>query len=258
MDIRKGTERIIVHHADSSNCTLEQIHGWHKDKGWCGIGYHFFIRKNGEIYRGRPEDTVGAHAKDSNFNSIGICFEGAYETEEMPSEQLEAGKQLIKYIEDKYKIEKVQMHKEVNNTSCPGAKFPFEKIVENASQTSGNIQVKKTITKAKSINIVAVKNSKVGTWQKNMNKTYNLKLVVDNCFGNDCKAKANKYCLLKGKIDNMIGWLQKKLNNLGFNSGKVDNNFGPITLNAVLSFQKAKGLKQDGIVGEKTTIQLLK
>ena len=75
---RKSTNRIILHHAESKSCTADDIHSWHLENGWAGIGYHFFVRKDGSIYRGRPEGVVGSHAKGSNSDSIGICFEGSY------------------------------------------------------------------------------------------------------------------------------------------------------------------------------------
>ncbi|EKC77056.1 protein containing N-acetylmuramoyl-L-alanine amidase, family 2 domain protein, partial [human gut metagenome] len=45
---------------------------WHLANGWAGAGYHFLVRKDGTIYRLRPEDKVGAHAYGSNYNSIGV------------------------------------------------------------------------------------------------------------------------------------------------------------------------------------------
>lgn len=47
---------IIVHHAEASACTVQDINSWHKANGWAGIGYHYFIRKNGEIYKGREDN----------------------------------------------------------------------------------------------------------------------------------------------------------------------------------------------------------
>ena len=43
---RTSTKRIILHHAESKSCTADDIHRWHLKKGWSGIGYHFFVRKD--------------------------------------------------------------------------------------------------------------------------------------------------------------------------------------------------------------------
>ena len=68
MSTREATERIILHHADAKKCSAEDIHRWHLNNGWSGAGYHFLVRKDGKIYRLRPEDKVGAHAYSSNYN----------------------------------------------------------------------------------------------------------------------------------------------------------------------------------------------
>ena len=129
MSVRKITKRIILHHADVTECTAEEIHGWHLANGWAGAGYHFFVRKSGDIYRLRPEKYVGSHAQGSNADSIGVCFEGCYMEEEMPGKQIEAGIEIIEYVMQKYRIDKIQMHKDVCATDCPGEKFPIEKFL---------------------------------------------------------------------------------------------------------------------------------
>lgn len=43
---------------------------------WNGPGYHFYIRKNGDIKTTRPIEKIGAHARGHNAQSIGICYEG--------------------------------------------------------------------------------------------------------------------------------------------------------------------------------------
>ena len=55
-----------------------QIDSWHrKDNHWkLGIGYHYVVRRNGEIEPGRPEYMVGAHCLHHNSHSIGVCYEG--------------------------------------------------------------------------------------------------------------------------------------------------------------------------------------
>lgn len=126
---RRGvTRRIILHHAAAVTCSADQIHAWHLANGWSGIGYHFFVRKDGTVYRGRPEDTVGAHAGGSNSDSIGVCFEGSFDKEEMPAVQRRAGTELVAYLKRKYGVTTVQRHSDVNATGCPGTHFPFGAI----------------------------------------------------------------------------------------------------------------------------------
>lgn len=125
---RSATRRIILHHAAAVTCTPQQVHRWHLANGWSGIGYHFFVRKDGSVYRGRPEDTVGAHAGNNNYDSIGVCFEGSFDREEMPAAQKQAGMELVAYLKQKYGISTVQRHSDVNATGCPGGHFPFEEL----------------------------------------------------------------------------------------------------------------------------------
>lgn len=124
----KTISRIILHHAAAVTCTAAQIHDWHKSKGWCGIGYHYFVDKTGEVYQGRPVEYIGAHAGNNNGDSIGICFEGNFEIEEMPEAQKNAGRLLVETLKQRYSITKIQRHSEVNATACPGEHFPFDFI----------------------------------------------------------------------------------------------------------------------------------
>lgn len=125
---RNSTNRIILHHAEASTATPEQIHAWHLGNGWAGAGYHFYVRKDGNVYALRPEWAVGSHAQGANSDSIGICFEGNYMNETMPDAQIRAGQELVAYLKDKYGIDKVQRHREVTSTDCPGVRFPFDEI----------------------------------------------------------------------------------------------------------------------------------
>ena len=127
MDTRSKTEQIILHHSGVTVLqSVETIHNYHKNtNGWSGIGYHFYVRKDGNIYRGRPENTVGAHCQGQNYNSIGICFEGNFQKEEMGEKQIKAGYELVNFLLDKYNLSKedVKKHNDFGNTVCPRKKL---------------------------------------------------------------------------------------------------------------------------------------
>jgi N-acetyl-anhydromuramyl-L-alanine amidase AmpD len=128
---RSSTKRIIVHHSASGDVSAATIHGWHlarKDNGvpWLGIGYHFVIRQDGTIERGRPENSIGAHAGASgNGDSIGVCFTGNFEEGRPTEAQLNSFVWLEKYLRPKYGALNVQGHRDVMATACPGKNFPW-------------------------------------------------------------------------------------------------------------------------------------
>lgn len=129
---RSKTVRAILHHSAGPKASAEDIHRWHLANGWSGAGYHFLVRKDGSVYRLRPEWAVGAHATGSNSDSIGICFEGNFMTENMPDAQKRAGKELLEWVKGKYGFTKVQAHRDVQSTSCPGGNFPFDEIANGS------------------------------------------------------------------------------------------------------------------------------
>ena len=134
--------KIILHHAEASKCTVEDIHSWHLNNGWAGIGYHYFIRKDGSVYKGRPDGAIGSHCQGSNTGSLGICFEGNYMKETMPTAQHNAGIDLIKYLRGKYGNLTIYGHKELLATECPGSKFPladFKNLKENEEKATGYV-----------------------------------------------------------------------------------------------------------------------
>ena len=58
----------------------------HLRRGFSGAGYHYYIRKNGDIKSLRPVEKPGAHAKGYNANSIGICYEGGFDEHGRPAD----------------------------------------------------------------------------------------------------------------------------------------------------------------------------
>ena len=123
---RAATTDVILHHAAGSGSVV-QIHNHHKTANkWAGIGYHYYVRKDGSIWRGRPEDAIGAHTIGHNSTSIGICFEGNFETETMSAKQIAAGRELIGDILKRYPGIRISGHRDNDTTACPGKNFPDE------------------------------------------------------------------------------------------------------------------------------------
>lgn len=274
MSTRKSTERIILHHAAAQNCSAEDIHRWHLNNGWSGAGYHFLVKKDGKVYRLRPEDKVGAHAYGSNYNSIGICFEGNYMEEDMPEAQKEAGQELVAYLKNKYNITTVQKHKDVCATSCPGDKFPFDEIANSEASNEIISQPHKNENKGNVAIIQAILNDKYGLsiavdniygnetkkalvkgLQTELNKQYRRGLAVDGIFGtNTYNACIN---VRKGAEGNITYLIQAMLICHSFDID-ADGIFGPATESAVREFQSRNGLSVDGIVGKNTFNKLFR
>ena len=81
---------IIIIHCSATrvtqNFTVEALEACHKARGFKGIGYHFYITKDGVLYPCRPEAEIGAHAKHYNAHSIGICYEGGLDKDGNPAD----------------------------------------------------------------------------------------------------------------------------------------------------------------------------
>lgn len=123
---RSYTDMIVIHHTgvNDIDASAEQIHGWHLNNGWSGIGYHYVIRKDGTIERGRPEWAIGSHAYGENSHTIGIHLSGDFEQAYPTEDQIESCAKLIADICDRYGIsidrDHIVGHGELMSTTCPG------------------------------------------------------------------------------------------------------------------------------------------
>ncbi|MGL4875193.1 MAG: N-acetylmuramoyl-L-alanine amidase [Clostridium sp.] len=231
-----SVKEIVLHHAASSgDLSAERIHQMHLNNGWSGIGYHFVVRQNGTIERGRPESKMGAHCANANSNRLGICFTGNFDVNKMSETQLKAGKELVSFLKGKYPNAKLIRHKDVikQSTACPGRYFPFDEV-----------------TKPPTVNIP--NENWILDLQKELNKNYKAKLVEDGIFGP--KTLAACPLVKSGKKGNLVKIIQKRLITKGFFCGSygADGSFGNGTKTAVINFQKLNKLSQDGIIGNNT------
>lgn len=80
--------REIIIHCSATHPGMDigaaEIREWHTAKGWKDIGYHYVIRRNGVIEKGRDIEQVGAHVEGHNQHSIGICMVGGVNRANQP------------------------------------------------------------------------------------------------------------------------------------------------------------------------------
>ena len=103
-----------------------QIDTWHRQRGFhLGIGYHYVVRRNGEIEPGRPEWLTGSHCQNHNAHSIGVCYEGGLDIRGQPADtRTEAQKaslrQLLEDLHRRYPRALIVGHHDLNpQKSCP-------------------------------------------------------------------------------------------------------------------------------------------
>lgn len=126
LDSREKTDYIVIHHSTVPNHqTVEEVHQWHLNRGWDGIGYHYFIQKDGKVFEGRPRDSKGALVPCINNRAIGICLEGNFNKETIGAKQWEACVKLAALLEMQYRA-KTHQHGEFADISSPGIHFDFE------------------------------------------------------------------------------------------------------------------------------------
>lgn len=139
MNMNNNPAMLIAHHieAEGSTWTVEAIHNMHKNEnGWAGIGYHYYIRLDGSIFKGRPDNAIGAHCQGCNTNTLGIAFEGNYDSRtDMPTAQFNAWCELKSYLTSKYGNISVYGHREKGSSECPGQYFPLDNV-KNATAIS--------------------------------------------------------------------------------------------------------------------------
>jgi len=125
--------KIIIHCSatpEGKPFTVQQIRSWHttpkpKGNGWRDIGYHFVIYLDGSVHAGRPIEQIGAHTRNHNANSIGICYIGGCTADgKTPKDtRTEAQKaaliSLVKKLKGAYPQATVHGHNEFANKACP-------------------------------------------------------------------------------------------------------------------------------------------
>lgn len=81
---------LIVVHCSATRAdralTTEDLETIHRRRGFRGIGYHYYIRRDGTVVNTRSPELIGAHVKGHNAHSIGLCYEGGLDCDGKPAD----------------------------------------------------------------------------------------------------------------------------------------------------------------------------
>ena len=167
---RPADPAVIVYHHTSmhSDASFADVVRIIKDKGWL-TGYHCVVFKDGSIHAFCRWDRYGNHVAGYNLRSLGVAFNGNFETdarvpfanvngrfgEPKPTdEQMHAAARVIALWGHLYAIplnwrQNIVPHRELAATRCPGSNFPlveFRKLIQHYhAQWSGSASAREEL-----------------------------------------------------------------------------------------------------------------
>lgn len=125
MNIRE----IIIHCSatpEGRAYTLKDIDRWHRQRGFSSCGYHFVIRLDGTIEKGRPLTDIGAHCQGHNAFSVGVCYIGGVSNDgrltpkdTRTPQQKEALIRLLRQLKTQYPHATIHSHSDFAPKACP-------------------------------------------------------------------------------------------------------------------------------------------
>ena len=117
-------EELIIHCSDTPagrDVSAEDIRRWHVDgNGWSDVGYHWVIRRDGTLEKGRDESAAGAHVRGHNAQSIGVCMVGGKHACNFTRAQWRTLDALVSELTQRYPKAAVCGHRDLDpGKACP-------------------------------------------------------------------------------------------------------------------------------------------
>jgi len=139
--IQRPLRRIIMHHSYSPAAkdwkgvqTLQAMEKYQQRPDTLNakqIAYHIIIDPDGGIWLGRPLQDVGAHTRNHNKDSIGICMIGNFMVDSATEPQYQSALHVVHQLRCKFGKLEVGGHKDYVATACPGVNFNIKKFKED-------------------------------------------------------------------------------------------------------------------------------
>ena len=133
----RNIDSIIVHCSATKagqDFTAADIDCWHRERGFNGSGYHYVVRLDGKLEKGRDVSLAGAHCKGWNERSVGICYIGGLDANGRPADtrtnaQKRVLYQIIMDLQREYNILQVLGHRDTSpDLNGDGVIEPYEYV----------------------------------------------------------------------------------------------------------------------------------
>ena len=127
--LEKEKVKYIVVHCSATmpgqTCDAEIIDQWHRARGFEMIGYHYVVMPDGSIEHGRPLFYQGAHVRNYNTVSIGVCYVGGLDAQGRTADtrtpqQKETLTKLLTQLQKRYPKARIVGHRDLDRgKACP-------------------------------------------------------------------------------------------------------------------------------------------
>jgi len=118
----RRVNKVFIHCSASDHAhhdSVKVMDQWHRARGWSGVGYHTFIRKDGVLEMGRDLERIPAAQSAHNPGSIAICLHGL-DIDKFTEAQFDTLREYCKEINEAYGGNVTfHGHREVAAKACP-------------------------------------------------------------------------------------------------------------------------------------------
>ena len=116
---KRAIRKVFIHCSASDNPEhddVKVIAKWHKLRAMNGVGYHYYIQKDGTIQKGRDLERIPAAQAGHNTATIAICLGGL---EKFTEAQFKSLVTLCRLIHGAIPTVTFHGHCEVSKKACP-------------------------------------------------------------------------------------------------------------------------------------------
>ncbi|WP_286950582.1 MULTISPECIES: N-acetylmuramoyl-L-alanine amidase [Brevundimonas] len=118
----KAIRYLVVHAAATPperDIGVKEIRAMHLQRGFRDVGYHYVIRRDGRVEKGRPDNVAGAHVSGFNSISLGVCLVGGIDAEGRPEDnytpaQYAALARLLRQLQASHPTARILGHRDLS------------------------------------------------------------------------------------------------------------------------------------------------